>query len=110
MARRADPEPAPAILAAWMAPFAGCFTRPTWANVLVLVAGAVLSPGRRTVAAALSSMGLRGTATFTNFHRVLNRSRWSGQAGAHCLLGLLVAAFVPSGPVVVGIDETIERR
>ena len=110
MARQADPGTAPAILAAWMAPFAGCFTRPTWANLLVLVAGAVLSPGRRTVAAALSSMGLREAATFTNYHRVLNRSRWSGQAAARCLLGLLVTAFVPSGPVVVGIDETIERR
>ncbi len=110
MARQADPDPASGPLGAWMAPFSGCFTRPTWSNLLVLVAGAVLSPGRRTVAAALSSVGLRGAATFTNYHRVLNRSRWSGQAAARCLLGLLVAAFVPSGPVVVGIDETIERR
>jgi len=118
MARQADPETHPGPLAAWteaavsvgMAPFAGCFTRPTWANMLVLVAGAVLSPGRRTVAAALSSVGLRGAATFTNYHRVLNRSRWSGRAAARCLLGLLVATFVPDGPVVVGIDETIERR
>lgn len=78
--------------------------------MLVLVAGALLSPGRCTVTAALSSVGLRGAATFTNYHRVLNRSRWSGRAAARCLLGLLVAAFVPSGPVVVGIDETIERR
>ncbi len=93
-----------------MAPFAGCFTRPTWANLLVLAAGALLAPGRRTVAAALSSVGLRGAPAFTNYHRVLNRSRWSGQAAAHCLLGLLIAAFAPSGPIVVGIDETIERR
>jgi hypothetical protein len=110
MARQADPETYPGLLAAWMAPFAGCFTRPTWANMLVLVAGVLLSPGRRTVASALSSVGLRGAASFTNYHRVLNRSRWSGRAEARCLLGLLVAAFVPSGPVVVGIDETIERR
>ena len=110
MARQADPETHPGLLAAWMAPFAGCFTGPTWANLLVLAAGAVLSPGRRTVAAALSSVGLRGAAAFTNYHRVLNRSRWSGQAAARCLLGLLFAAFVPSVPVVVGIDETIERR
>ena len=110
MAGQADPETHPGLLAAWMAPFAGRFTRPTWANVLVLVAGALLSPGRRTVTAALSSVGLRGAATFTNYHRVLNRSHWSGRTAARCLLGLLVAAFVPSGPVVVGIDETIERR
>jgi hypothetical protein len=118
MASQADPGTDLGPVAAWteaavsagMAPFAGCFTRPTWANVLVLVTGALLSPGRRTVASALSSMGLRGAATFTNYHRVLNRSRWSGRAASRCLLGLLVAAFVPSGPVVVGIDETIERR
>ena len=108
MARQADPDH-PGPLAAWMAPFADCFTRPTWANLLTL-AGAILAPGRRTVAAALSSVGLRGAATFTNYHRVLNRSRWSSQAAARCLLGLLVAAYVPSGPVVVGIDETLERR
>ena len=116
MARQADPETHPGLLAAWMAPFARCFTRPTWANMLILVAGAILCPGRRMVAAALSSVGLRGAPTFTNYHRVL--SRWSGRAAARRLLGLLVAAFVPDGPVVVGIkprglpdiDETIERR
>ncbi len=110
MAMQAEPGTNLGPLAAEMAPFAGCFTRPTWANLLVLAAGAILSPGRRTVAAALSSVGLRGVAGFTNYHRVLNRSRWSGRAAARCLLGLLVAAFVPDGPVVVGIDETIERR
>ncbi len=110
MARQAEPGTNLGPLAAEMAPFAGCFTRPTWANLLVLAAGAILSPGRRTVATALSSVGLRGAAGFTNYHRVLNRSRWSGRAAARCLLGLLVAAFVPDGPVVVGIDETIERR
>ena len=85
MARQADPETHPGLLATWMIPFARCFTRPTWANVLVLVAGAILVPGRRTVAAALSSVGLRGAAGFTNYHRVLNRSRWSGRAAARCL-------------------------
>ncbi len=43
--------------------------------MLFLVARAMLFPGRRTVASALGSVGLRGEATFTNYHRVLNRSR-----------------------------------
>jgi len=59
-----------------MAPFAGYFTRPTGANLLVLTTGAILFLGRHTVASALSSVGLRGAATFNNYHRVLNRSRW----------------------------------
>lgn len=101
---------APAILAQWMTAFEALFTRPTWRNVLVLIAGSILAPGRRTVTSALSIMGLRETATFTNFHRVLNRNRWSGRAVARCLLNLLITAFAPDGPVVIGIDETIERR
>lgn len=94
----------------WMAPFAGLFTRPTWEHVLVLVAGTILTPGRRTVTTALSVLGQRDHPGFTTFHRVLNRNRWSGRAGARCLLTLLVAAFAPQGPVVIGLDETIERR
>jgi hypothetical protein len=100
----------PAILAQWMAPFQALFTRPTWQNLLVLVAGSILAPGRRTVTSALSIMGLREKTTFTNFHRVLNRNRWSGRASARCLLTLLITTFVPNGPVVIGIDDTIERR
>ena len=44
--------------AAWMEPFRHGFTNPTWQHVLVLIAGAILSPGRRTVAAALRVTGL----------------------------------------------------
>jgi hypothetical protein len=100
----------PAALLAWMHPFRASFSRPTWSHVLILVTGAILTPGRRTVTTALSIMGLRSVATFTNFHRVLNRNRWSSAKLAYRLLHLLVATFVPDGPVVVGIDETLERR
>jgi len=101
---------ASAILATWMAPFSPLFTRPTFGHLLTLTAGAILAPGRRTVTAALSVMGLRQSPTFTNFHRVLNRNRWAPRALAQRLLARLVAAFVPEGPVVIGLDETIERR
>src|SRR5215212_5331294 len=100
----------PAIRAEGMAPSQALFTGRTWHNLLVLVAGSILAPGRRTVTAALSIMGLREKTTFTNFHRVLNRNRWSGRASARCLLTLLITVFVPNGPVVIGIDDTIERR
>ncbi|WP_376967715.1 transposase (plasmid) [Azospirillum sp. A26] len=103
-------SPVPDSLERWMAPFVALFTRPTWRHVLVLVAGALLTPGRRTVTAALSIMGRRETGNFANFHRVLNRNRWSGRAVAQRLFTLLIATFVPQGPVVIGIDETIERR
>src|SRR3954468_4555597 len=104
------PASVPEVLAAWMQPFAVDFTTAVWRHVLVLVAGALLAPGRRTVTAALRIMGLDQAPGFAVYHRVLSLGRWSSRAVAHRLLVLLVAAFVPTGPVVVGIDDTIERR
>jgi hypothetical protein len=101
---------APNRLAVWMQPFSDGFTAPSWQHVLVLVAGAILSPGRRTVAAALRVMGLDQDPSFTNYHRVLNRNRWSSRWIARCLFRLLVSTFVPDGPVVIGLDDTLERR
>jgi hypothetical protein len=87
----------------------------------VLVTGAILTPGQRTLTAALRAMGLAHTRQFQNYHRVLNRATWSprhaaadllrllGHAAAD-LLRLLVRAFVPQGPLVIGGDDTIERR
>src|SRR3954464_1487685 len=107
---RRMPAPVSEVLAAWMRPFRGYFTNAVWRHALVLVAGALLAPGRRTVTAALRVMGLEQAPGFAVHHRVLSHARWSSRAVGHRLLLLLVAAFVPTGPVIVGIDDTIERR
>lgn len=93
-----------------LAAFAPQFSRRVWQHALVLLVGALLAPGRRTVAAALRAMGLEQEQRFERYHRVLSRARWSGLAVGHTLLGLLAAAFAPDGPLVVGVDETVERR
>src|SRR5262249_27844249 len=72
--------------------------------------GAILAPGKRTVTACLRIMGLSQEKHFQNYHRVLNRARWSALAASHLLLRLLVATFAPHGELVFGIDDTIERR
>ena len=100
----------PAVLDGWMRPFQCQFTAAVWRHALVLVCGALLAPGRRTVAAALRVMGLGEVAGFAVYHRVLSHGHWCSRALAHRLLQLLVAAFVPDGPVVVGVDDSIERR
>lgn len=97
-------------LESWLAPFSILFTRPTWARVIVLAAGAILTTHRRTVTAALRATGLGRDRGFSRYHDVLSRSRWSPLAATRLLLELLVTAFVPSGPVVIGLDDTIERR
>jgi hypothetical protein len=99
----------PAMLAV-LAPFAPLFDRRVWPYAVVLVVGTLLAPGKRTVTAALRVMGLAHTRRFERYHRVLNRAQWSSLAASRVLLSLLVAAFVPTGPLLVGIDETIERR
>src|SRR5213596_96711 len=40
----------------------------------------------------------------------MSRARWRGREASRLLLGLLVRRFVPEGPIVLGIDDTIERR
>lgn len=107
----ASSDPLPQRFLARLVGFADLFTRPTWSNVLVLLAGVVLAPGRRTVTAALRILGRDRDPDFCTFHRVLNRAAWSSQALAGRLLILLIKTFVPSGaPVVIGLDDTIERR
>jgi hypothetical protein len=100
----------PTRLVAWMLPFQQAFAAPTWRHVLVLIVGTILTPGRRTAAVALRVIGLEHDPHFTNYHRVLNRNCWSSRQIACCLLRLLIATFVPTGPVVIGLDDTLERR
>jgi hypothetical protein len=107
MAALSDPA---GLVSDWLRPFSALFTRPTWCRVVVLVTGAILAPQRRTVTAALRAAGLEQMPGFARFHAVLNRACWSALAVSGVLLALLVAAFVPNGPVVIALDDTIERR
>jgi hypothetical protein len=75
-----DPHLVPPILAAWLSVFRPCFTAPVWERVLVLVAGAVLAPGKRTVTQALRVMGLADAPGFRRYHEVLSRARWNARA------------------------------
>jgi hypothetical protein len=104
-------SPLPARLLWRLAGLPELFTRPTWLNALLLVAGAILAPGKRTVTAALRILGREQDTDFPIYHGVLNRAVWSSRAVAGWLLRLLVASFLsPDATVVIGIDDTIERR
>ncbi len=90
--------------------FSGLFRQRTWRYAERLLVGAMLAPGIRTVASALRVLGLADERHFVNYHRVLSRAPWSPRAASRILLALLVRAFVPTGPIVLGLDDTIERR
>src|SRR5512133_4190253 len=96
----------PQVLTVWLSGFRDCFTAPVWNHVLVLVAGAVLAPGKRTVSQALRVMGLATKPGFARYHEVLSRARWDGRAVAHKLLAQVLDAFLPAGEVVIGIPSS----
>ncbi len=91
--------------------FEEAFSERVWEWAKVLLIGAILAPGERTVAAILRVMGCSDENHFQNYHRVLNRAKWSSRELSRLLLVLLVRLFVPGKqPLIMGIDETIERR
>lgn len=100
----------PTIFSPLMLAFQGLFSQGVWQSVLVLVIGGILAPGKRTVSAILQVMGRDQDPHFQTYHRVLNRAKWSSLAASRILLSQLLRALLPTGPVVLGIDDTIERR
>jgi hypothetical protein len=91
--------------------FEHAFSERVWEWAKLLLIGAILAPGTRTVTAILRVLGLSQEAQFQNYHRVLNRAVWSSRALSRILLRLLVRTFVPSNaPVIIGLDDHIERR
>jgi hypothetical protein len=91
--------------------FSPLFSTVVWGNAMILVLGAILcNNGNRTVTACLRVMGLSEDTCFTNYHRVLNRAKWNALQGSKILLGLLIVLAPPGLPLIIGVDETIERR
>ena len=93
-----------------LAPFAPLFSKCVFEHVQLLLTGSILASGKRTVASALRAVGLDKEKRYCRYHRVLSRAAWSTREASRILLELLVEAFVTDGPLVVGIDETLERR
>lgn len=100
----------PSDLMKFVIAFAGLFSKPVFERVKVLLMGAILSPHSRTVTNALRVMGLSREKHFQNYHRVLSRAVWSSLAGSRILLKLLIKAFITGAELVIGFDDTIERR
>jgi hypothetical protein len=90
--------------------FRNIMTAPTYNRTRTLLIGAILANGVRTVASVLRASGLSQDSHFANYHHVLSRARWSCLRAARILLGLLIDSFASNGPLVLGGDETLERR
>jgi hypothetical protein len=119
--RLSPPEPWASLARAmetWLAPFAAMFAQPTWLNAVALAAEALRCLNRRTVCSALRAAGHAREGAdgapdkgFSRLHRFLPGGVWRGLEGSKILPGLPVKAFVPDRqPLVVGVDDSIERR
>jgi hypothetical protein len=108
--RPAHGDPIPQILRHWLQALRQCFTAPSWEHVLVLTMGALLAPGKRTVTSCLRMTGRAEAANFASYHQILSRARWCPRAVARQLLTMVIERLVPDGPIVIGMDDTIERR
>ena len=96
----------PDAIVAVLVPFATLFSNPTWRKAQVLLVGAILAPGQRTVAAALRVMGRSDDGDFARYHEVLNRAVWSPRAAAGILLVLLLQHLDRGdGPLIFGVER-----
>lgn len=95
---------------ALMIEFRPLFSKRVFVHARLLLAGALLTPGIRTVTTALRIMGLSQATTFHKYHRVLSHAVWSPRRAAYVLLIRLLRDLAPTGRLVFGLDDTIERR
>lgn len=100
----------PFAIASVMVTFAPLFSERVFEHAKTLMLGAILAPGKRTVTSVLRVMGKAEEPRFQTFHRVLNRALWSPLHASLLLLVALIDAFAPEGELVMGLDDTIERR
>lgn len=90
--------------------FSSEFSRPTWKNIQILLIGAILCRGSRRVSNVLRVMGLASIRNYSKYHRVLSRAQWNGLALSKILLGLLIRLLPDTWPILIAVDETLERR
>lgn len=93
-----------------LAIFSSEFSTPTLKNFQTLLLGAILCRGPRRISNILRVMGLASIRNFSKYHRVLSRAEWNGLALAKILFGLLIKSLPESWPILIAVDETLERR
>ena len=97
------PEAQPLLLA-----LAPAFTAPTFGRFTTLLAAALLTPGRRTVANLLRTLGTLAPGHRTAYQRVLSRAPWSGIGLGCALTAFLLRHLLPDGPVILVGDDTVD--
>src|SRR6266567_3997018 len=90
--------------------FEEAFSERVWEWAKVLLVGAILAPGERTVTAILRVMGLHQERQFQNYHRVLNRAKWSSRALSRILWPVTLSYLSPAKPDMIEIPRALFER
>jgi hypothetical protein len=84
------------------------FTSPTYQRFSTLLAAALLTTGRRTVANLLRTLRHLAPGHRTDYQRVLSRAPWSGLALGCALVRFVLDHLLPDGPVLLVGDDTVD--
>src|SRR5512135_580264 len=90
--------------------FAGAFTPPTFKRFFILMLGAVLTTGRRTITNLLRAVGGLAPGHPSSYHRVFSRRRWSLWTLGHALADFILRRWVPQGSVPLVGDDTVDEH
>jgi hypothetical protein len=86
------------------------FTGPTFHRFLTLMAAALLTTGRRTVANLLRTVGALADGHRTSYQRVLSNARWSGLRLACAFCRFLLRRWTPAARIPLVGDDTVESH
>lgn len=86
------------------------FTSATAQRVSLLLAAALLTVGRHTVANLLRTLGPLVPGDPSSYRRVFSRRRWSSWRLARLLVGWVVEHWVPDGPIFLAADDTVDEH
>jgi hypothetical protein len=98
----------PTEAAALLAALSPAFTQPTAARFTTLLAGAILTTGRRTIANILRSLRHLAPGHRSSYQRVLCRAPYSLLELGCALTAFILQHLVPTGPVILVGDDTVD--
>ena len=90
--------------------FASCFTKPSFQTFGVIVTGWLLGHGRRVVTRILLAGDGLKVKTFSCYHRFFSQARWTVDAIAWVMLALVLKFIPDDAPIVVAVDDTLNRK
>lgn len=108
--KKASLIPLPSAAERLLLEFSGAFSRPTYARWLILVVGAIVTTGRRTVQNTLRTVEGLAPGHWSSYHRVLSRRRWSSWPLARVLARLILDRFAATGVVALVGDDTVDEH